>query len=306
MARRTFDVVDIIEILVHWHAGRNNSEIAQSLGVDRKTTRKYIAAAQAAGMSPGGPPVSEERWAELAREWFPELADTRVRQVTWPAIEPHHDYIGEQLKAGVTVSTIHQRLRDERGLAVSVASLRRYVAANLPEETRRSQVKVLRPWPAEPGAEAQIDYGRLGRWLDPAAGKLVTIWAFVMVLACSRHLFVRPVIRLDQAGWSECHVAAFGFFGGVPARLVPDNLKTGVDRPDLYDPRSTGPMPSWRRTTAAWWTRPARTGPRTNLGLHTAPFRDGSCGVSVRAGQGFLGRRPILGRLGGLSGSGGW
>jgi hypothetical protein len=32
-------------------------------------------------------------------------------------------------------------------------------------------------------------------------------------------------------------VAAFEFFGGVPARLVPDNLKTGVDRPDLYDPR---------------------------------------------------------------------
>jgi len=237
MARRTFDVVDIIEILVHWHAGRSNSEIAQSLGVDRKTTRKYVAAAQAAGMRPGGPPVSEERWAELVRQWFPELADTRLRQVTWPAIGEHHDYIGEQLKAGVTVATVHQRLRDERGLAVSVASFRRYVAANLPEETRRSQVKVLRPWPAEPGAEAQIDYGRLGRWLDPVAGKLVTVWAFVMVLACSRHLFVRPVIRLDQQGWSQCHVAAFGFFGGVPARLVPDNLKTGVDRPDLYDPK---------------------------------------------------------------------
>ena len=83
----------------------------------------------------------------------------------------------------------------------------------LQEETRRSQVKVLRPWPAEPGAEAQIDYGRLGRWLDPVAGKPVTIWAFVMVLACSRHLLVRPVIRLDQQGWSESHVAAFAFFG---------------------------------------------------------------------------------------------
>ena len=32
-------------------------------------------------------------------------------------------------------------------------------------------------------------------------------------------------------------MAAFAFFGGVPARLVPDNLKTGVDRPDLYDPK---------------------------------------------------------------------
>jgi hypothetical protein len=237
MARRTFDVVDIIEILVHWHAGRSKSEIAQSLGVDRKTVGKYIAPAQAAGMRPCGPPLAEAEWDARVREWFPELADTRLRQVTWPAIGKHHEFITDQLKAGVTVATVHQRLRDERGLAVSVASLRRYVAANLPEETRRSQVKVLRPYPAEPGGEAQIDYGRLGRWLDPVTGKLVTVWAFVMVLACSRHMFVRPVVRLDQQAWSECHVAAFGFFAGVPGRLVPDNLKTGVQRPDLYDPK---------------------------------------------------------------------
>jgi transposase len=237
MARRTFDMVDIIEILAHWQAGRNNTEIAQSLGVDRKTVRKYVAAAEAAGMAPGGPPVPEERWAELVRRWFPELADTRLRQVTWPAIEPHHEYVREQLRAGVTVTTIHQRLRDEHGLAVSIASFRRYVAANVPEEARRAQVRVLRPYPAEPGGEAQIDYGRLGRWLDPVGGKPVTVWAFVMVLACSRHMFVRPVIRLDQQAWSQCHVEAFGFFGGVPARLVPDNLKTGVERPDLYDPK---------------------------------------------------------------------
>src|SRR6266487_2021715 len=91
-------------------------------------------------------------------------ASTRLRQVTWPAIAGHRDYIVAQLEAGVTVSTIHQRLRDERGLAVSVASLRRYVAANLPEEARRSQVTVLRLVPAEPGAEAPIDSGQLGRW----------------------------------------------------------------------------------------------------------------------------------------------
>jgi len=110
----------------HWHAGRNNRKIAQSQGVDRKTARKYIAAAEAAGMSAGGPPVTEERWTQLVRQSFPELSDTRLRQVTWPAIGAHHDYIDEQPKAGVTVATIHQRLRDERGLAVSVvASLRR-------------------------------------------------------------------------------------------------------------------------------------------------------------------------------------
>ena len=96
---------------------------------------------------------------------------------------------------------------------------------------------VWNPRPAEAGEQAQIDYGQLGRWLDPVTGKLRTVWAFVMVLACSRHMFVRPVLKMDQRSWTECHVAAFEFFGGVPARLVPDNLKTGVDKPDLYDPK---------------------------------------------------------------------
>ncbi len=79
-------MIDICEIFVHWHAGRSKNEIAGSLGLSRNTVRKYVAAAEAAGMRPGGPAVSQQEWAELAREWFPELADTRVRQVTWPAI----------------------------------------------------------------------------------------------------------------------------------------------------------------------------------------------------------------------------
>jgi transposase len=237
MARRTFDVIDVAEILVHWHAGRSLNEMSQSLGVDRKTLRKYVAPAVAAGIEPGGPAKSEGEWHELVREWFPELADTRLRQVTWPAIAEHHDYIVEQLKARVRMSTIHQRLTDERGLAASVASFRRYVAANVPEEARRQQVTVWNPRPAEAGEQAQIDYGMLGRWADPATGRLRTVWAFVMVLAYSRHLFVRPVLKMDQRAWTECHVEAFAFFGGVPARLVPDNLKTGVDKPDLYDPK---------------------------------------------------------------------
>ena len=39
MARRTFDVVDVTEILAHWYAGRSKNQIAESLGLDRKTVR---------------------------------------------------------------------------------------------------------------------------------------------------------------------------------------------------------------------------------------------------------------------------
>ena len=46
-------MIDVTEILEHWHAGRSQAEIAASLGVDRKTVRKYTAPAIAAGLTPG-------------------------------------------------------------------------------------------------------------------------------------------------------------------------------------------------------------------------------------------------------------
>ncbi|MFI6637955.1 hypothetical protein ACIBI7_54550 [Nonomuraea fuscirosea] len=100
MARRTFDVIDITEILVHWYAGRSQYEIADSLGVDRKTIRKYLRHAIAEGILPGGPPISETEWAARVRAWFPEAADRRLRQVTWPSIAVHHDHIKDQSRPG--------------------------------------------------------------------------------------------------------------------------------------------------------------------------------------------------------------
>src|SRR4029453_7054302 len=116
MARRTFDVVDVTEIFIHWYAGRSISEVAVSLGVDRKTIRKYLAPALDAGLRPGGPVMAAQDWAALVTGWFPQLADTRLRQVTWPQIGEHHDWIVAMLRAGGTQATIPQRLRDEHGL----------------------------------------------------------------------------------------------------------------------------------------------------------------------------------------------
>ena len=51
-------MIDVTDILMHWHAGRSKNEMAESLGVDRKTLRKYIAPAEAAGITAGGCPVT--------------------------------------------------------------------------------------------------------------------------------------------------------------------------------------------------------------------------------------------------------
>jgi hypothetical protein len=58
-------VVDVVEVLQHWHAGRPKAVVAESLGLDVKTVRKYVAPAEAAGMAPGGPPLGRaggRRW----------------------------------------------------------------------------------------------------------------------------------------------------------------------------------------------------------------------------------------------------
>ena len=114
--------------------------------------------------------------------------------------------------------------------------MRRFIWANFPEEAARDAVRVLRD-PTDAGDEAQVDYGLLGRWVDPVSGRTRRVWGFIIVLVYSRLLFLRPVLSMDQTSWVEAHVAAVEFFGGCPARIVPDNLKTGVIKPDLYDPK---------------------------------------------------------------------
>jgi transposase len=229
-------VTEFVEMFRHWNAGRSQVQISEALGIDRKTIRKYLAPALAEGLEPSPDEFDEEVWRARIGRWFPELVDPVARALTWSLIATHHQWITDQLKVPVTVATIAQRLRDDHHVEVSESTVRRYIANTLTEQRLQERVTVPRG-AVEAGSEAQIDYGRLGMWCDPVSGRRVAVWVFAMILSCSRALFVQPVLRMDQTSWNASHVAAFEFFGGVPARLVCDNLKTGVTRPDLYDPQ---------------------------------------------------------------------
>jgi len=89
------------------------------------------------------------------------LSDARLRQVTWPSIEAHRDYIVKQLADEVTVSTISARLAAERGLTASESSVRRWITANLAQESARRRVSVPRgpvQRVARPYAEFRIGF----------------------------------------------------------------------------------------------------------------------------------------------------
>ncbi len=82
-------MIDVVEVLQHWHAGRPKAVVASSLGIDPKTVRKYVAKATEAGIAPGGPALSRAELAELVRGWFPELVDAKARRPRLGCVRAH-------------------------------------------------------------------------------------------------------------------------------------------------------------------------------------------------------------------------
>jgi len=234
MARRKITVRDVGEVLEHWQAGRSVRAINRSLGVSRPTIRKYRAIAEAHGFRPGESPPPEG-WRAFLEEVAPELFNPKAGSAMFAELRAHHEVIKEALKQ-TTVMTAWQRLREQPGLKASYSSFYRYVRKHLSEVVERSSITVRRPDPP-PGEESQLDYGYLGLWENPLTGKRHRLWVFADVLSCSRHIFARAMPVMDQVAWLESHVANFQFWGGAPERVVVDNLRDGVLKPDLYDPK---------------------------------------------------------------------
>lgn len=234
MARRRFLVRDIAEILEHWQAGRSICAISRSLGVCRATVRKYVYAAEARGYRHGDP-MPPQGWKTFIAEVIPGPPDPSTRSEVFAKPLPYQDEIRAAL-ATTKASTIWQRLRDEKKVMVSQPSFYRYLSCFLADAWKKPRITVRRDDPP-PGDEAQIDFGYLGMWRDPKTGKKYRLWAFALILSFCRHMFVRVVTRMDHREWLTCHILAFEFFGGAPKRITPDNLKTGIIKADLYDPK---------------------------------------------------------------------
>jgi transposase len=87
------------------------------------------------------------------------------------------------------------------------------------------------------GEEVQVDWaGSRVPYIDIATGELRAAYIFVAVLPASSYPFVYAYDDRKLESWIDAHIRAFEYFGGVPAILVPDNIKTAVITPDVTDP----------------------------------------------------------------------
>lgn len=73
-----------------------------------------------------------------------------------------------------------------------------------------------------------VDFGFLGMFWNPATSKFRKIWVFSARLRHSRKAYREVVFDQNITTFSRCHIHAFDHFGGVPLKVVLDNLKSGV------------------------------------------------------------------------------
>lgn len=147
----------------------------------------------------------------------------KARSAPPTPLDPYKGFIVETLTKypRLRATRLHQMAK-ERGYSGSVGQLRRFVATvrgMAPHEgfLRRNTL---------PGEESQTDWAHFGQLQVGHAQRALVL--FVMVLGYSRGLYARFFHDQTMTSFLFGHVGAFAFFGGVPRRVLYDNLKSAV------------------------------------------------------------------------------
>jgi len=187
-----------------YRKGVSISEIARQTGRDRKTIRQVVNA--------------------------PDLLPPRhPRQVKTCKIDPYVPYLEQRMAEGVLNA---RKLYGEiltQGYPGKESKVREFVHERRPEKEPLGSVR----FETAPGEQGQVDWGSFGFIMHH--GRSYRLYAFVMTLGWSRACYVHFTISSDTTWFIRCHLHAFTYLGGVPKRLLYDNLKSVVLGRDAED-----------------------------------------------------------------------
>lgn len=241
-----------IDTLLRLHAqGWSQRRIARELGIDRSAVARHLRRAEAATESPDDSNLIQTIPAESKPASAP-TGSVEIRAESKPASAPPglsqnpegpaaragsvsacadwQAVIEAKLDLGLSARRIYQDLVCEHGFAGSYYSVRRFVRS-----LGHTRALPFRRLECLPGEEAQIDFGK-GAWIVDTSGKRRRPHVLRVVLCHSRKGYSEAVYRQTTEAFVRCLENAFCAFGGVPQRLVTDNLRAAVTTADWFDP----------------------------------------------------------------------
>ena len=86
------------------------------------------------------------------------------------------------------------------------------------------------------GEKMFVDYTGDKMEIIDQTGKNVSLEVFVAILPASQLTYAEASLDQTQESFTRSNERALRYFGGVPAAIVPDNLKAGILKPNTYEP----------------------------------------------------------------------
>lgn len=220
---------DILDILRRRQNGDGFKTIAKARKMSRNTVKKYIEIAITLGFDSDAAPPLEDIAYGIYREVYCNVSKP-ISDSRKPLI-PYKEKLDHWLNQDrLSIVKIHSKLH-RYGVSVGYDTLRRYLLDELGYH-KHNTVRMPEP---NPGEHAEVDFGRMGLLYDTETGRNRIVHALLVTLPYSRYQYVHLCYSMKLEEVIAGLEAAWEFFGGVPSKVIVDNMKTAIIKADRYE-----------------------------------------------------------------------
>lgn len=216
------------EILRLHSQGISQHNIALSCACSRNTVANIIGRAGELGIA--WPLERKLTDGDLRQRLFAESAQVSSRK------HPDYAYVHKEMaKSGVTLSLLWNEYCEQCRSSQEILLMYSQFCHHYQQYTLKSNatMRIQR----KPGEQIEVDWaGQTAAIIDRDTGEMVTMYVFVGVLSYSQYAYVEAFPSQDQESWITAHIHMYQAFGGSTRVLIPDNLKTGVEKATRHEP----------------------------------------------------------------------
>jgi transposase len=208
--------------------GLSEREIAQSCQVARSTVADYLMKAKAAGMN--WPDVAVLSEIQINERLFPIQRISRFIQRPLPDCQYIYDQMRTYRKFNLTLSQLWIEYKAENPDGYQYTQFCDYY------RQWRGRLDYCMRQEHRAGEKVFVDYSDGLSFIDILSGEIITTQLFLAVWGASNYTYAEATLSQKLPDWVRSHVHAFEYFGCTPHVLVPDNLKSAVNKACKYEP----------------------------------------------------------------------
>ena len=229
MVNRRLPMRKIKEVLrLKCDCGLSKREIARTCQVSRSTITDYLMKARVAGL----------RWPEAAT-----LSEAQINERLFPIKRIPNSV----QRPGPDCQYIYDQLRTYRKYNLTLSQLWIEYKENHPDGYQYTQFcDYYRQWRSKldycmrqehrGGEKVFVDYGDGLNIIDALNGEIITTQIFVAVWGASDYTYAEATLSQTLPEWIRSHVHALEYFKCAPRIVVPDNLRSGINKACKYEP----------------------------------------------------------------------